>query len=294
MKHLLLLTSLLLFISSCGQADFAGYSPKTEIASNADMAMPEEAKAIQSATPSNSPAKAPLTHIERRIIYNAQLNLIVEDFTAFEQKIKALVGTANGYTDNYNSNSVNHSVRSGTWKLRIPVDEFDRFISQLETLGIPQSKHIDSKDITAEYVDLEARLKNKRVLETRISDLIAKTTQIKQVIELERELSRIREDIERIQGRLRYLGNLSSLSTITVYASEQDEYMPAQLTFGGEVNNTFSSSINNMQSLGESLILLIVALVPWLLVLFVLSLPIVFILKRLWKRFREQRQTVNA
>ena len=106
--------------------------------------------------------------------------------------------------------------------MRIPVPQFQRFVEETSRLGVSERREIQSDDVTEEYVDLEARLANKQQLEARLLELVAKRTdEIKDVIAVEAELSRVREEIERMQGRLRYLTDRVALTTVEITAYER-------------------------------------------------------------------------
>ncbi len=84
-------------------------------------------------------------------------------------------------------------------------------------------------DVTEEYIDVEARLANSKRLEERIVELLEERSgKLADILEIERELARVRETIERIEGQLRYLSNQTSLATITIELREQKDYVPPE------------------------------------------------------------------
>ncbi|MGI9456288.1 MAG: DUF4349 domain-containing protein [Aeoliella sp.] len=221
------------------------------------------------------------TGVQRKIIYVANLSLVVDDFGKTEQAIPELVELHGGYLSNANVSRNRGSERSGNWTARIPVDAFDQFLDATVELGIPERREQTGQDVTEEFVDLEARIASKKKLEERILELLDDNKgEIKDVIEVERELERVRTEIEQMEGRLRYLKNRTALTTVTIHAREEKDYTPPQAPgFGGRIANAWTNSTGAMGSTAEGLLLFIVACLPWLLLVGVIVGPLWY-----WRR----------
>lgn len=101
--------------------------------------------------------------------------------------------------------------------LRIPAAHFDTLLTQLEqAAGYFEQKQISSQDVTEEFMDIEARIKNKKALEMRYQQLLKSAVNVKEIMEVERQINEIREQIEQAEGRLKYLSNQTSFSTLTI------------------------------------------------------------------------------
>lgn len=101
--------------------------------------------------------------------------------------------------------------------VRIPSQNFDVFINNISKgVAYFDNKEITAQDVTAQYIDIDARLKAKKSLENRYLELLKKATKVTEMLEIEKQLSAIREDIEAKQGELNYLQNQVSQSTITI------------------------------------------------------------------------------
>ena len=165
----------------------------------------------------------------RKIIYTASMEVVVEQFDGVESKLSALVKKHGGFIASTNLGRLSGEQRSGSWTIRIPVDYYHEFLSAAGDIGVPASRIENASDVTEEFVDVEARIKNKRKLEARILELLdRREDKIQHVIEVERELARVREEIERMEGRMRYLRDKTSLTTITITVREQRDYVPEQ------------------------------------------------------------------
>jgi hypothetical protein len=134
--------------------------------------------------------------------------------------------------------------------IRIPNKNFDVFLSEISNgVAYFDRKEISSKDVTAEYIDIEARLKAKKVLEARYLELLKKATKVSEILEIERELSVIREEIESKEGQLKYLQNKISLSTFNIkfyktVANSED----ATVSFGSKMWNAIKSGWNGIST----------------------------------------------
>ncbi len=246
-----------------------------EAPADADVAPAEDAADPQAATP-----------VARKLIYTATVHLVVKDFGATDSKIQSLTESVGGFIAEFREDRTYGDRRAGRWVVRIPTARFQEFLDQVVTFGVPETRQIDAQDVTEEYVDLEARIANKKKLEQRILDLLENQTgEIKDVIAVETELARVREEIERMEGRLRYLANRVELTTITISAREEVDYVPPQApTFTGKVRNVWGQSLAALRQTAEVFALAAVALTPWLTVMAVFGAPLVIGLVRWWRR----------
>ena len=123
--------------------------------------------------------------------------------------------------------------------LRIPSAKFDSFISDISK-GVEyfDRKEISAQDVTREFIDLEARLKAKKTLEARYLELLKKASKISELLEIEKQLSAIREEIEAQEGQLRYMQHRVSLSTVNI-----EVYKP--VAFGGGVTVSYGTKMWN-------------------------------------------------
>ncbi len=162
--------------------------------------------------------------VERKIIKTGSLEIEVGDLDASVEKVAKLAQEAGGFVA-----SQSFFAQPGSWPrcnltLRVPSGEFDRVMAELRKHGEIRHLRIGTQDVTEEFIDLEARLRNLEREEGVLLDLFERrTTKLTDVLEVERELSRVRGDIETTQGRLRYLKHKVSLSTIEVQLTEIGE-----------------------------------------------------------------------
>jgi hypothetical protein len=220
----------------------------------------------------------------RKIIYTAMLAIVVDDFSGVEQSIASLVNQYGGFIASANVSLNQGSQRSGTWVVRVPVASFEPFLDASGNLGVPERREQHGQDVTEEFVDLEARISSKKKLEERILELLADNKgEIKDVIEVERELSRVRTEIEQMEGRLRYLADRTELTTVTLNVREEQDYTPPQAPgLATQIATTWHGSTGAIVAAAKNLLLAVVACVPWLVVASAVVLP-------LWKWQRRWR-----
>lgn len=233
-------------------------SPDSAPAAAAAHAPAEQAPA----TP--GPAAAPA--VPRKIIYDARIDLVVESLSGLEASILDLVKQNGGFLAESDLATQVSTQRTATWRVRVPVDHFDAFVRAVGRLGEVRTSHLGSQDVTEEYYDIEARIRNKQEEEKRLLKHLADSTgKLEDILKVEAELSRVRGEVEQMQGRLRFLANRADLSTVTITATELKDYKPpAPVTLASQVSTTFFRSLDALIAFGRSVLLVAVALLPWL------------------------------
>ena len=210
------------FILICG---FTGCGANEASVRNvAQEALAESSLSESTQAPSTVPNQA----ASRRVIYEANLELSAQDFDSAESQLRSLINKANGYVADARLRQLDGSKRTGTWTIRIPVENFDSFLAAVRKLGAPISLTQTADDVTNEFVDLESRIENQKKLESRIIELLNSSRDgMKDVIKVEHELARVREAIEVMEGRIRVMRNVTQLATIHLKVTEEEKFVAA-------------------------------------------------------------------
>ncbi|XZE53697.1 DUF4349 domain-containing protein [Planctomycetaceae bacterium SH139] len=120
----------------------------------------------------------------------------------------------NGFVANLNQYGASGQQAQASWTLRVSAGNFSPMLAWIESNAAVITKIIDSLDVTEEYINVESRIANKRKAEQRLLKLLEnRSAKLEDVLVVEKELDRIRESIERMEGRLRFLAERTSLST---------------------------------------------------------------------------------
>lgn len=221
--------------------------------------------------------------IARKIVYTAAVEVTVQDIDAVRPEVVRIVAAANGHVAKTDDTGTAGYRRSSTWTVKVPVDVFHATVDKLSKLGAVAKASSDSTDITEEFIDVEARLANLNAQEESLRRLLA-TAGIEDQIKIGDRMTAVRTDIDRTEGRLKYLAQSAALSTIVLTAREADAYTPpdapAAPGFADRVESTLANSWANLRSAAVEFALFLVALVPWLPVLLAVALLIRWGLKR--------------
>jgi hypothetical protein len=230
--------------------------------------------------------------VARKIIYTGSVRLIVEDFGKAAQELERLLEAHKGHIVHAHRTDSPGSPRSGEWKVRVPAGQFKAFEAAVIKLGELQSSTLDSQDVTEEFSDLQTRIKNRTAREDALRQMYQtwekKAQKPADLLPIDTELKNLRLEIEREQGRLQLLRQLTEMTTVTVLLYERGAYVPPEAaTLGTKAGRTFSGSLEALGTFGEGLLLILVALAPWLLVVAAVVVPI-------WVAVRRQRRHAAA
>jgi len=230
------------------------------------------------------------TESNRKIIYTATVELAVEDFTGTPERVAELARKYDGYLAGSNLSGQTGESRRGTWTIRVPVERFEEFVKSAKGLGEVVRATTDSRDVSEEYYDVEARIRNKTKEEERLLALLEERPgKLEDVIAIERELSRVREELERMQGRMRVLADLTSLTTVELSIVEIRGYQPPQApTLATQIRRTWDGSLEALAAAGKAALLTAVALAPWLpLAAIVIATPLIALRRKMRSLFAQ-------
>jgi hypothetical protein len=218
--------------------------------------------------PGTTAAPAGSAAISRKIIYDGQIDLVVDSVDPVAKKVATFVQNARGFIAELNVTGSPGSLRSMRWRFRVPVEQFDSFVDSILSLGDLERNNRTSQDVTEQYYDIEARIKNKKVEEQTLNKILQERSgKLEDVLKIEIELSRVRGEIEQLEGKIRVLENLSSLATLTLNVRERDKYAPPPpvvADFPTQMARVWNTSLLGLVNLGKSLVLWAVSWVLWI------------------------------
>ena len=203
-------------------------APKTKKADFKD----EEAKALTTSATENasstSPEATPGPMANRKLVRNATAELEVASFEEAVQKITGFASEEKGYVATSSSEKQANGKLRGEVVVKVLPDNLDRFLGKLRGLGELKNQGITTEDVTKAYFDTESRLKNARLMEQRLIEILkTKSKDVADLLEVEKELGRVREQIEQMQGELKFVDSQVAFATVTITLAEKNMNIPA-------------------------------------------------------------------
>ncbi|MCU9613043.1 DUF4349 domain-containing protein [Caldibacillus lycopersici] len=237
-----------------------------------------------------TPALETIANTERKIIYTANLQIEVKEYQQALEDITEQVTASGGYiVSSTMYEDTEADATNGELMVRIPQDKYPTFIDEVEQLS---SKVLESsvtgQDVTEEYIDLESRLKSKRVVEARLLTFMEQAEKTEDLLAISDDLAAVQEDIETIIGQMNYLANRSDLATITINMYEKN------VTIGGlgddELNTwektveQLKKSVNFLLHMFSGLVVLLIGNIPIFIILGAIAAITFYIVKKQRKK----------
>lgn len=233
------------------------------------------------------------TITQRKIIRNADLRLEANSPEETQQKIANIAQNKSGFVieTNQTSSNAQTSMRDiVTMTIRVPADKFEEAVAEIRASGNRViQENIKGQDVTEEFIDIEARLKTQRALEEQFLEIMKRATTVTDTLNVQSELAEVRGEIEKIEGRKRFLENQSSLSTIKVQLQTPTSLSANPTGFFYELKEALSTGFNAALKIVLFLITAVIALLPFLIFI---VLPLYLILRYFWRR-RIRRKTAE-
>ncbi len=184
--------------------------------------------------------------IEQKIIKTARLSFETKDLEVTHNKVLQLTKQYQGFVQSDQSGKGYGQLNSSII-VRVPTENFQKMLEGIsEGVNYFDQKEISRQDVTEEFVDLQARLSAKRKLEERYLQVLGQAKNVKEILEIERELSKIREEIEAKEGRLQYLQNKVSLSTIYIDFYKTTKVRGVSISYGQKMTNALKGGWNGI------------------------------------------------
>ena len=251
-----------------------------------------EAKPAISPGQAFSTAEVPSGPRERMLVREADLTIEVIKYASAADAIARLAVREGGFvlsTEQHVTSDV--QVRAGRIVIRVPSPRFDEVLASLGKIAeAVETARSTTNDVTEEFVDVEARLRAKRALEDRYLAILASAKSVAETLDVERSLGAVREEIERIEGRRRFLADQVAMSTFRV---DLHEPYPALAAGGGGVGKTLgdavSTGVDGLVYVLAGLVICLIAGSP----LLIIAVVIVVIVRAVRRRKRRGQVSVQ-
>jgi hypothetical protein len=183
---------------------------------------------------------------DRYLIKNATISIETLDVRKVAEQLIAFARTTRGYVSDSHESVDGLGARSITMQLRVPATQFDASMQEIEGLGKILDKQVNTEDVTEEFVDSQARVRNLKSTELRLLAHLSKTGKLSDTLLIENELTRVRQQIEQIEGRLKFLAHRVAYSTFSITVHETPKMqtvLPAQTFSSGKVASDAARSL---------------------------------------------------
>lgn len=230
----------------------------------------------------------PSYNVERVVIKNADLSLVVLDPVTALETISQMADEKGGFVVNSNVYKVTSSsgkeLPAATVTIRVPAEKLDETLAEIKALVEDAevdilSESVSGQDVTSEVTDLESRLRNLQQAEEQLLEIMDNATATEDVMAVFQELTTIREDIEVLQGQLQYYQESAKLSAISISLQAKEAVAP--ITIGGwrpslTLQRAAQALVDGLKFLANALIWIVIFVAP---IALVIGVPVYFIVK---------------
>lgn len=233
---------------------------------------------------------------DRKIIRNADLSLESQEPEETQRRITSIAESNGGFV--VESQQTSSDVKSGkrdivTMSVRVPSQKFGDTLAQIRAVSEKIIfETVKGDDVTEEFIDIEARLKAKKALEQQFVEIMKKAYSIDDALNVQSQLAEVRGEIEKIEGRKRFLENQSSLSTIKIKLQTPEVVFSAASSqgFGDRLSQSFGVGLEFAMNFVLGIVTILVAIAPF--AIFV-GLPLVLIVRYFWKKHGRSRSMIE-
>lgn len=236
----------------------------------------------------------PIKPVERKIIRNADLQLETDLPEENQRKISAIVEGKGGFVVETTQSSSDVKTVSRdivTMTVRVPAEKFNETLEEIrKSANRVIVETVKGQDVTEEFIDIEARLKAKRALEEQFLEIMKRANSVEDALNVQKQLAEVRGEIEKIEGRKRFLENQASLSTIKIRLQTPTAFTPNSGGFFYRLTDSISSGFDFAMSFVLGFITFLIAILPFVLLVL---LPIYLVLRHFWKRLRFRKPSTQ-
>lgn len=300
MKKIFVTLAVLALISAsftaCG-ASSSGQSDSTYDSVEMENAVPQESygDAADLGSESNLVNKE-ASEFGLKIIYTSSMSIETLNYEESYSVIMEALHKAGGYISYSNQSGgqfgdAYYTARRANFEFRIPVENYEQFLSSSGDFGNVTNRTDNSQDITSAYIDIEARLTALKTQEERLLELLKEAKDIETLLTLEDKLAAVRYEIENYTSQLRMYDNLVEYSTVSIELSEVSAAVPIKTkSFGQELGEAITGSLRTVMTFLRGLVIVLVYVLPYC----VIALGIFFAVRPFAKRAKKKRDEKRA
>ena len=241
--------------------------------------------------------------VERKVIKNADLSVVVKDPEASMKAISALAEELGGYVvssslsqSNYGPNNI--SLPAGSISIRVPAEKLNDVLAQIKKDAVEvTSENISGQDVTDQYVDLTSRLTAKQAAEKKLLEILEAADKTEDVLAVYQQLQQVQSDIEVLKGQIKYIDQSAAMSSVNVYLAAEESIQPIQIgpwKPEGAAKQAVEDLVYFFQNFVEFLIRFVIFTLP---ALIMIAIPLFLIYlggRAVYRRFRKSKGSVEV
>lgn len=278
--------SLFVILTACSSSDeeLAKMSTEDRASNSAEFETKEE-QSVDAEREQESVAEETAAPSTRMIIHQARISTNVKDLKKAQHNMEQRVKDYGGYIVESNVYLESDETSSGKMIVRIPEKHFETFLSEAEVEASKVlEKNVTGQDVTEQYVDLSSRVKSKRAVEERLLAFMKDAEKTEDLLKISSDLAKVQEEIEVLVGKIKYLENQTSFSTIELTMFENRVIIPEienkDLNTWEKTKKQFITSTNALLSIGSGIIVFIVGNLPVLILVTIIAVAVFWIIKK--------------
>jgi hypothetical protein len=289
--YVLLACALMLIGAGCGRAAAPMELPAAE-----EAVYSEDVDGIQGAAPEAprepSSGAANYAAVERLIIRNAWLDIVVPDTETVLDEVNDLVDELGGYVVESSVSQYQEGLRA-TVRFRVPAESLDAALDRIRELATDvRGENISGQDVTEEYVDLKSRLRYLEATEERLLEFLEQAEDTEAALAVYEQLQGIQADIEQVKGRMQYLEQSAAMATVSLDITPDELAQPIQVGGWhpeGTARDALQSLIHVLQFLVDAAIVIFILVIPTLIVIAIPIVGLFFLIRAIVRRRRARK-----
>lgn len=230
-------------------------------------------------------AEGAVVSTNRMIIHQASLSVNVKELDKAQATIEQKVAHYGGYIVESNVYKEDDQTSSGKMVVRIPEKHFEKFLADAEgQVAKVLERNVTGQDVTEQYVDLQSRVKSKRAVEERLLAFMSKAQKTEDLLKISADLAKVQEEIEVMVGKMKYLENQTSFSTVELLMYENKVVVPEieskELNTWEKTKKQLATSTNSLLATGSALIVFFIGNLPVLLILTLIGFGVYWFVRK--------------
>lgn len=275
---LFLLLSVALF--SCGSSNSTGDSFNGGAGGDAEY-MPDNITGTATQVPELSDLK---------LIYEAYIDLDVENYDECISSIQKEVSDAKGYISSLREN-INESSKSASIVIRIPTESYNSVKEEISKLGKVTYSNHSVVDVTGNYIDVEARLQTLRAQKTALDAMLEKATDVSTMLQIQKEIANVNYQIESYQKQLNSYDNRIAYSTVNLDVFQKENVSEHSDNAFVRIGNNFVACVSGIWSVIVEIFVFVIGYFPVFIIIGGVVVLIVFLRKRKGKRGKNEKNS---